>query len=472
LGQGFKENYFEILIISIFIALEIFSLALLYYNSYLLILFILAVVFIYLFFTFPEFSLITLFLIPITKGTLEENYIVFQTIDLTVVSIILLVFAVFLKYLKGEIKINIIKEFPQVFLSFIFLTLVVMAGGLYTPAFDSGLYKAGRWLVFNVTIFLTALALLQSQDSSQRFLKLLGFSAVIVAGMLLYKLFEYFLQGQITIYILRLSVLNANPIGVARLISIGTVIFFIYANYVDRRLIKYFLYSITIFLFVGLLSTASRGPFLSLIVGLIAFAFIFSQIKNVRLFANGFGIILVIGIIFILMPEEMVRRYLVFSQMDATVNYNGTIQQTSTIHDRLNMWLLCLSTSVDSLKNLLIGLGTGGFSSLFIIRDFRFYPHNIFFEILVELGLVGLSFFIWHIVSIYNKTKDIYKKMIPHKDKYFTMWVISCITFFTATQFSGNINDNRLLWVFIAGMLSYGIEMTNNSNFAVYGKKF
>ena len=52
---------------------------------------------------------------------------------------------------------------------------------------------------------------------------------------------------------------------------------------------------------------------------------------------------------------------------------------------------MSLQSWISSIVNFVFGLGSGGFSSLFIWRDWRWYPHNIFFEIIVELGLIGLS---------------------------------------------------------------------------------
>ena len=100
-----------------------------------------------------------------------------------------------------------------------------------------------------------------------------------------------------------------------------------------------------------------------------------------------------------------------------------------------------------SITNFFAGLGSGGFSSLFIWKDWRWYPHNLFFEIMVELGLVGLIIGMTFIAKSYQSINKglIQGSLTDHS----ALWVAGTIVMFIAAQFSGDVNDNRILWMFI-----------------------
>jgi O-antigen ligase len=98
------------------------------------------------------------------------------------------------------------------------------------------------------------------------------------------------------------------------------------------------------------------------------------------------------------------------------------------------------------------GLGAGGYSSLFIWRDFRWYPHNIFIEILAELGIVGFSLLV---LFFYFSAKFLLKNR-----KYYALgsstpyWVsILLVTFFNSL-FSGDVNDNRMFFMLLSVSLA------------------
>ena len=109
---------------------------------------------------------------------------------------------------------------------------------------------------------------------------------------------------------------------------------------------------------------------------------------------------------------------------------------------------MSLKSWISSGINFVFGLGSGGFSSLFIWRDWRWYPHNMFFEIIVELGLIGLIVLSLFITKAYKLISQGLNKgtFTDHS----ALWVAGTTVMFIAAQFSGDINDNRILWMFLA----------------------
>ena len=109
---------------------------------------------------------------------------------------------------------------------------------------------------------------------------------------------------------------------------------------------------------------------------------------------------------------------------------------------------MSINTWLSDFKTFFIGLGSGGFSSLFLWRDFRWYPHNIFLEILVELGVVGLI-----LISslIYFSIKQLFSyKNYNYLSEISAVWISGTLVMFFSAQFSGDLNDNRILLMFLS----------------------
>jgi O-antigen ligase len=128
------------------------------------------------------------------------------------------------------------------------------------------------------------------------------------------------------------------------------------------------------------------------------------------------------------------------------------VERVSTIATRLNFWSISLKEWLSSPSNFLFGMGAGGFSSFFVWRDFRWYPHNIFFEVLIEQGFVGFILLVMMIaVAVHYLLKVRKAGMLS---EHSSVWVAATLVIFFSAQFSGDINDNRILLMFLAIALS------------------
>lgn len=93
--------------------------------------------------------------------------------------------------------------------------------------------------------------------------------------------------------------------------------------------------------------------------------------------------------------------------------------------------------------NPVLGKGIGSFSINYRGEDIRDYPHNIILETASELGIVGLSvLFLLLLYGILNAYKN---------DNLLCYSVFLCFVFmFLNANVSGDFNDNRLLFTFLA----------------------
>ncbi|WP_255261516.1 O-antigen ligase family protein [Bacillus pseudomycoides] len=100
-------------------------------------------------------------------------------------------------------------------------------------------------------------------------------------------------------------------------------------------------------------------------------------------------------------------------------------------------------------ENPIVGDGIGGFGYNYNDTDARGYPHNIFLEIIAELGLVGLVLFLLLIFRciapyFYRSGKD---------DSFSYSIFIVFLFYFLNANISGDLNDNRVMFCFMS--LSY-----------------
>ena len=96
------------------------------------------------------------------------------------------------------------------------------------------------------------------------------------------------------------------------------------------------------------------------------------------------------------------------------------------------------------------GQGTGSFGLSYVGQDIRVYPHNIFLELWAENGIIGVVFFL--IMIGYTLGKTIVKLLtIKGREREISksLLALGCFMFFNS-MLSGDINDNRMLFTFLA----------------------
>ena len=89
----------------------------------------------------------------------------------------------------------------------------------------------------------------------------------------------------------------------------------------------------------------------------------------------------------------------------------------------------------------------------------------MFIEVLLEMGLIGLSI----LILFWYKIARIlfYIKKIESISIISAMWVVAAIIRFLGAQFSGDISGNRVAWMLAAiAIASVYNEVKNNEKFA------
>ena len=394
----------------------------------------------------PAIALMILSLTAIIKGYLINYFPVVEVVDITVIATLIIWLGLVKILLQGNWKLP--SEPKSIVYLFLIFGLFLGISYIYTASPDYGFRKILRFNTFAVTMFITPLLIIKSPADSKRLLSYFYFLLVIIIGIMLLQ-FVYFLKwGDFAIvlaYWNRISIPGANPIQVSRYLAIGAamMIALLIRNKPSQSL-HYF--SILFMILLSIILSGSRGPLVSIIIGSIVYAILYERKHSSRIFGYGILAIGTIIILLILLPESLTQRFFDISQGSVIITQQG-VQRISTIATRFEFWSMSLQAWFSSITSFFIGLGAGGFSSLFIWRDWHWYPHNLIFEIIAELGMVGLVIGVLFII----KTYQIINKGIQRGSftDHSALWVAGTIAMFIAAQFSGDINDNRILWMFI-----------------------
>jgi len=394
----------------------------------------------------PAIALMILSLTAIIKGYLINYFPVVEVVDITVIATLIIWLGLVKILLQGNWKLP--SEPKSIVYLFLIFGLFLGISYIYTASPDYGFRKILRFNTFAVTMFITPLLIIKSPTDSKRLLSYFYFLLVIIIGIMLLQ-FVYFLKwGDFAIvlaYWNRISIPGANPIQVSRYLAIGAamMIALLIRNKPSQSL-HYF--SILFMILLSIILSGSRGPLVSIIIGSIVYAILYERKHSSRIFGYGILAVGTIIILLILLPESLTQRFFDISQGSVIITQQG-VQRISTIATRFEFWSMSLQAWFSSITSFFIGLGAGGFSSLFIWRDWHWYPHNLIFEIIAELGMVGLVIGVLFII----KTYQIINKGIQRGSftDHSALWVAGTVVMFIAAQFSGDINDNRILWMFI-----------------------
>ena len=211
----------------------------------------------------------------------------------------------------------------------------------------------------------------------------------------------------------------------------------------------------------GFLSSGSRGSMVALLVSLAVTALISFGLRKGRRWV-GIGLIVFAGAaaaLTLAVPaavETMNRRV-----TDVLANGDAIGSARSRVQRAEDAWALFLAHPV-------VGVGVGGFDQARGRGDGERgdYPHNILLEIGCELGLLGLAAFV-ALVALALKCVVGAMRAVKRRQEFAVVALILAVTvyFLVNAMFSGDLNDNRLLFTAL-GLCPIAAGLAGNGNAA------
>lgn len=244
--------------------------------------------------------------------------------------------------------------------------------------------------------------------------------------------------------------------------GVGVIIFSNWRKKISLKLISALF---LIILFIGLLLTTKRAHLIFAILAiLITFLFSLNNkvfIKNVmKLFISLLVILFIAFFLFTTIePDQDSMIYGFINELDETIS--GILEGEDITSGRSTLYSYAWSLFEE---NPIIGIGWTEFineSYGLINSDRGSHPHNIYIQLLTELGIVGFLLFMIPVTYIYYKTYRMLR-VLSNKDSSFSNWKYGVqFSFFTQTFFllygmTGNLltDYNFLLMYFFACSIS------------------
>lgn len=297
---------------------------------------------------------------------------------------------------------------------------------------DNMEYGFDKIVVTLFVAFLTALtAVIRYRYLGDRSIRnTLVFLTLVSMGMAVGGFFSLFVLGELG----RTSILGGGPIVFARFVGFSIITLIVFYRFLTRRVPRLFVILAIIFLLIVHISALSKGPILSLYLTVGIFLFLMNErgdrsrfVRNsVVMAASGVSLV---GLIFLL---GMAERYFLSPFTEVSYGSYGL-----RIEHYLNsFWAF--------LESPLVGIGLGNYA--YFGKGFD-YPHNIFLEILSELGIVGLLIFLMIIVPFMKAVISYRRFGFPEPASLYTKTFLLLAVFMLLNQqVSGDMMDARFLW--------------------------
>ncbi|MFP4458761.1 MAG: O-antigen ligase family protein [Candidatus Zixiibacteriota bacterium] len=401
------------------------------------ILFVIVVPGIFIFFRMPELGIYaTLYGIVLMRGLLVATNVQ-RSLSAFIFIAVWSLAAAFLIRIKNNVNGFKFLDFGDIL--FLILTLLFGLNIFRSTGYSYGVFKTGIYLFSAVIPYFAIYSIRLNKES---FLK--GPTAVILLGTLLIciALFDFTIRGVGSQE--RYAVGGVGPIGFARSMGLAIIAAIISFEKNIAVIKKVLLLVVIFFAMFFILLSASRGPFLAMLLTVLFYLVFLSDLKiTVKILI----VLVFLGIIAFVINSGfgfMVQRF-------TTIQGGNEVSSTA----RFYIWY-------ETLKHLLdkpiLGYGTGGFTTL-MTTSFKawdiVYPHNIFLEFMIEHGIVGLSLLL--ILLTYGFITSLWLLKAPIKNSTLIVGKFAMLlTLYglISAQVSSTIGGLRPFWIGFALLFS------------------
>lgn len=240
-----------------------------------------------------------------------------------------------------------------------------------------------------------------------------------------------------------ISLDQVNTIVAGRIVGIGAVVLGVFLVSIEKLTWKHYLFTSPIFLglIVGTLLTGSRGPLTGILATLLMFLLLSARLHSwtrTSFLLLGSLLVALVLTFFVNWTPLDILSLLGQNRIISTVLYLNFERFDS---GRIEFYV----AAIDAIFNTsAIGIGTGGFGNVMGGYIGRIYPHNIFLEITLEQGFIGLTVLCTIVSTTFYRCVKIWRDLqaAPYLKCVAAIWVYSLYN----AQFSGDIGANYQFW--------------------------
>ena len=299
----------------------------------------------------------------------------------------------------------------------------------YTSAPEYGATKLLRLIFIGTLLLLSGLVFIRDESSLRRFFQFFIVCACITSLQLILHLEKRALgaEGDIT------------RIGAGWLIGIGILLLLGYSHARSKLVSTLLIFSCLPLLLAGLIASAARGPLVALLL-LLPIWLIFLDKRtslSTRVLVAAVLSVSCVGSFLYLRSRDPGKYN---SKLNEIVSMSEGEHTRGSANKRLKFYAETLQAIPD---NLWLGQGVGSWSVVFTGKDARDYPHNLFLETTFEEGLAGqilLFAFLFAVgLAAYRVAKG-------SGFRYGVLLIVMTYSV-TVTMFSGDLDDDRLIWL-------------------------
>lgn len=386
------------------------------------------------------FSFELVFSIFLISGLIKESILFsWLNLDLTLLTFVLstlLGLFILLRHNCTLTKYRIKSIF--LFSIFIFITVVSTFWTLSEYWYKEKLLRLiflNGWAFFGATIILS-----NKYKRILRFFRITFLLSLVIA----FHVFYQYLQNS------RIFLGTPTYLGISRFLSLGLVIAFANILNSSKRVVSILSFFFILLQSMGILILGGRGPLISLLIWIVFLLLINTNKRSFASLKVLVILIIVFTIIFLLIQNNYFE--------SRTLNRISLITRSNNMGESFNTRLYYYKESLSLFSEKpFFGHGIGSWGVKVLNLDLRAYPHNIFLEIIVEMGLIGLLAFAALLVFFVKNALYLYKTNTLIGTAISGIFLVMFIN----AMFSADLAGNRLFY-FSLGLVSYRPKQNKN----------
>jgi len=381
----------------------------------------------------------------LVAGTYKaDSLLAWVPFDLTFILAVLVVIFLVINLLKRGATIA--PKFPILLFFFILIAPVL----LWTEWTPYALDKTTRFWTLTLLAFFTPAILFKSVSDVNRVVTYVFYLMLVVCAQALYILIA---QNS---HLSRLYTESANTIQLGK--AAGLSLLYVLVLLLRRKIRFPLAVASCVCLIIVLLSSGARGPLTATIIA----TFILIYLSPLRLSNKSkiaFGVVVIAGIVVWIGASNTILDNLpTYSSLRLQNYMAGNIDLSGWVR------LEAYKDTLDLILKRPLGVGLGNWPDFILIQVPRYaetlrYPHNIFLEIFLEAGwLPGTYFCVLVIIALIRARRS--ARAIGNQS--LMPLYISLVFFLICALFSGDVNDNRILFPFVSMAIVHENSMSDN----------